>query len=399
MDLGEHALPLLEAGGHGTLDMRDGLEQSCDVYFYEIGAPRRHRRDRRDGAPLRARRAARASTCRASGRARADRAWKQATQGEPWQLGETLIVRHRPGLRAGDAAAARGHDGALANGGARVSRAWLRAVARPPRRGRGRADCRRSASRTRHLRLVRDGMWAVVNGARGTAARRAHSPRPASQMAGKTGTSQVRRISRAERATRRPQERGHALGGARPRAVRRLCAATRAALRRRRGGRARRQRQRRRAAPSRATSWPRRSSCDPARAGRRVARTAARRAGDAGLMAFAAAAARAASSCRCSTSSAASALAVRAAARADRGWSASSCCTPPAGGAPSPGRAPGAALRRRPRADAVARADRHPAVVCARLCRSMPASLLAARRGRVRRRASAWARSAGSTSA
>ena len=50
------------------------------------------------------------------------------------------------------------------------------------------------------LRFVREGMYQVVNGERGTA-RGARLPDPEIAMAGKTGTSQVRRISRAERAT------------------------------------------------------------------------------------------------------------------------------------------------------------------------------------------------------
>ena len=50
------------------------------------------------------------------------------------------------------------------------------------------------------LRLVKEGMHKVVNGERGTA-RSARLPNPEITMAGKTGTSQVRRISRTERLT------------------------------------------------------------------------------------------------------------------------------------------------------------------------------------------------------
>ena len=61
-------------------------------------------------------------------------------------------------------------------------------------------------------------------------------------MAGKTGTSQVRIITAAERAARRHLERAAALGAARPRALRRLRALRQAALRRRADRRARRRR-------------------------------------------------------------------------------------------------------------------------------------------------------------
>ncbi len=67
------------------------------------------------------------------------------------------------------------------------------------------------------LRFVRDGMLAVVNGERGTA-RSARLDLAGITMAGKTGTSQVRRISRAERLSgvrendEKPwEERDHAL--------------------------------------------------------------------------------------------------------------------------------------------------------------------------------------------
>ena len=47
---------------------------------------------------------------------------------------------------------------------------------------------------------IRAGLWGVVNGARGTA-RGSRIDDPSMQMAGKTGTSQVRNISAAERET------------------------------------------------------------------------------------------------------------------------------------------------------------------------------------------------------
>src|SRR3546814_17222555 len=36
MTLGNHRFHCWKRGGHGRLDMIDALEQSCDVYFYEI---------------------------------------------------------------------------------------------------------------------------------------------------------------------------------------------------------------------------------------------------------------------------------------------------------------------------------------------------------------------------
>ena len=50
----------------------------------------------------------------------------------------------------------------------------------------------------RALQLMRDGMWAVVNEGGGTAGR-ARLPDTPVQMAGKTGSTQVRSVSRAQR--------------------------------------------------------------------------------------------------------------------------------------------------------------------------------------------------------
>jgi penicillin-binding protein 2 len=50
----------------------------------------------------------------------------------------------------------------------------------------------------RDLRLIRDAMWAVVNEQGGTA-RTSRLPPGLGQMAGKTGTTQVRRVSREQR--------------------------------------------------------------------------------------------------------------------------------------------------------------------------------------------------------
>ena len=67
----------------------------------------------------------------------------------------------------------------------------------------------------------RAGMDAVSNSARGTA-RGARITREDWRMAGKTGTSQVRNITAAERARGVISQRPAAVGAARPRAVRGL---------------------------------------------------------------------------------------------------------------------------------------------------------------------------------
>ena len=145
-----------------------------------------------------------------------DRAWKQATRGVPWQLGETLIVGIGQGYMQATPLQLAVMTARLANGGRAVRPRLLRptpaaaSASEPePVPAVGVSDW--------SLRFVKQGMFEVVNGERGTA-RQAALPDPKVALAGKTGTSQVRRISRTERATgvrkneeKAWEERDHAL--------------------------------------------------------------------------------------------------------------------------------------------------------------------------------------------
>ena len=123
-----------------------------------------------------------------------DSAWKLAERGA-LAVGRDARGRHRPGLPAGHAATARGHD--------RADRQWQPSGSTVAGTAAGRRRWQRpvpAAGASEALRFVKEGMHKVVNGERGTA-RSARLPNPEITMAGKTGTSQVRRISRTERLT------------------------------------------------------------------------------------------------------------------------------------------------------------------------------------------------------
>jgi penicillin-binding protein 2 len=113
----------------------------------------------------------------------------------PWQTGETLVVGIGQGFLQATPLQLAVMTARIANG-AQAVRPWL---ARPPGSDEAGAPTSLGVSEW-SLRFVREGMYKVVNGERGTA-RGARLPNPEIAMAGKTGTSQVRRISRAERAT------------------------------------------------------------------------------------------------------------------------------------------------------------------------------------------------------
>jgi penicillin-binding protein 2 len=184
--------------GHGALRLHDGIKKSCDVYFYETA--------RRVGIDRIAAMARKLGFGSAVGidlpgeRAGTipDRERQLALTGVAWQPGETLIA----GIGQGSVTAT---PVQLATMVARLvtGRAVVPRLLRPegrlvPESHAGSSAFPDLGVNPRWLALVLDGMNAVVNEQGGTAyAARISDPTLA--MGGKSGTSQVRRISQAER--------------------------------------------------------------------------------------------------------------------------------------------------------------------------------------------------------
>jgi penicillin-binding protein 2 len=212
--LGDRVFHCWKRGGHGSMNMTEALEQSCDVYFYDIAL--------RTGINFIAKMARRFGLGSANGidlygerpGLIPDRDWKVATLDVPWQKGETLVAGIGQGYVLATPLQLAVMAARLANGDHAVSPRLYRpatddAAAMP--------DFPPLGVSPAALAVVTDGMNRVVNGVRGTA-RGARIDEPGLAMAGKTGTSQVRRISTSERASgvlknaERPwEERDHAL--------------------------------------------------------------------------------------------------------------------------------------------------------------------------------------------
>jgi penicillin-binding protein 2 len=184
-------------GGHGSLSMRDALSQSCDCYFYEaarrVGIERIALMGRKLGlgAPLGI------DLPHERGGLLPTREWKTARFGTSWSMGETVISGIGQGYVLSTPLQLAVMAARIANGGLgivprlaqdeRIADS-IRSVPRPEPLGLNPA----------HLKVVQEGMDGVVNGSHGTA-RGAAIHVEGFEMAGKSGTSQVRRISRAER--------------------------------------------------------------------------------------------------------------------------------------------------------------------------------------------------------
>jgi penicillin-binding protein 2 len=199
--LGDSRFHCWKKGGHGTLALHEAIKQSCDVYFYDVA--------QRTGVDKIA------SMCRRLGLGEKlgidlpgerpgivpSNEWKRKTMNQPWYPGETLVFGIGQGYVLTTPLQLAVMTARIANGG----RAVLPHLAMDDVRGseiqpRARPSFPPIGVPTAALETVKRGMFGVVNEPSGTAGR-SRIDDPKFMMAGKTGTSQVRRIGAAERAT------------------------------------------------------------------------------------------------------------------------------------------------------------------------------------------------------
>ena len=194
--------------GHGTLDMIGGIRHSCDCYFYDLA--------RRIGIDPIAEMAHRFGLGQVTGIDMPsekpglipDRAWKQATMGDIWHPGESLVAGIGQGFITTTPLQLAVLTARLASGGYAIKPKLHRDMVFA---GDGGAALREGGSGTvlkppfpslgvsaEHLAVVLEGMNQVSNAPNGTAYR-ARITIPGMELAGKTGTAQVRRITMTER--------------------------------------------------------------------------------------------------------------------------------------------------------------------------------------------------------
>ena len=185
--------------GHGTVDLRHAIEQSCDVYFYTVG--------NMVGVDKINKWATALGLGVKSGIDLPNEVmglvpstqWKREKMHEKWYAGETISVAIGQGAVSVTPVSMAVYIATLANGGTRVTPHLLKAIDDgsgwkaapvPPPQGTVAIDPEK-------LQAIRDGLWMVVNAA-GTGGRARIKDQ---DVAGKTGTSQV--ISNEGRAAAR----------------------------------------------------------------------------------------------------------------------------------------------------------------------------------------------------
>jgi penicillin-binding protein 2 len=175
-------------GGHGTVDLRRAIAQSCNVYFYTIGnmagIDRMHKWATQLGIGVK------------SGIDLPNEVegimpsteWKRRRTGEKWYAGETISVAIGQGQVSVTPVSMAVMMATLANGGTRVVPHLLKAI--DDGRGWKPAPAPHGTPVPMHpenVKAIRDGLWMVVNdGGTGGRARI-----PGYDVAGKTGTAQV----------------------------------------------------------------------------------------------------------------------------------------------------------------------------------------------------------------
>jgi len=178
-------------GGHGSIDLRHAIEQSCDVYFYTVGNMVGVDKINKwatllglgvkSGIDL---------PNEVQGLVPSTK-WKREVRHEKWYAGETISVGIGQGAVSVTPVSMAVYMATLANGGTRVTPHLLKAVddgsgsgwkavPPPPPQSKIEIDPQK-------LQAIRDGLWMVVNaaGTGGTARIAGHD------VSGKTGSAQV----------------------------------------------------------------------------------------------------------------------------------------------------------------------------------------------------------------
>jgi penicillin-binding protein 2 len=183
-------------GGHGTVNLKRSLSESCDVYYYEIaqkvGIDKIAEMGRKLGLGIRHDLPMSAITEGVM----PDKAWKLEKQKAEWVIGDTINASIGQGFVLTSPLQLAVMTARIA-GGSTVKPRIIKAV-------NGREvpveETEPLGVDGSILRSVQGGMFEVMNGPQGTA-RSARIADDAMRMAGKTGTAQVRNISTAERDT------------------------------------------------------------------------------------------------------------------------------------------------------------------------------------------------------
>lgn len=192
MPLGNHVFHCWKHAGHGKQNIVEAIKNSCDIYFYEVAMLLGIEKISDMAHILGLGKKTGITLDNEQKGLIPNKEWKEKRFGEKWQKGETVIAGIGQGYVQVTPLQLAVMTSRVANGGYEVSPSFTKLSLKE------KGKIKKLPISRKNLDIVKQGMFEVVNGERGTATAAAFNIKGA-KMSGKTGTTQVRRISMKER--------------------------------------------------------------------------------------------------------------------------------------------------------------------------------------------------------
>lgn len=196
MKLGSHTFNCWQKHGHGSMNLKQALAQSCDCYFYQLALDTGIDRIAAMGKRFGLGSITGLDMPGERGGLMPNQQWKRDRYKQSWTSGDSLNASIGQGYVLTTPLQLAVMTARMINGGIPIQPFLAQSAGKMnfhPNPVTERIDVD-----PRHLQLIKDGMDEVINGPRGTA-RGARPREEGFSMGGKTGTAQVRRISMEER--------------------------------------------------------------------------------------------------------------------------------------------------------------------------------------------------------
>tara|TARA_B100000674_G_scaffold488015_1_gene499418 strand:- start:346 stop:2220 length:1875 start_codon:yes stop_codon:yes gene_type:complete len=180
--------------GHGFVNLREGMKQSCDTFFYEVA--RRLGVDRLSDTAKKFGLGKKVFNDLFNNEKKGlvpNTEWKKNALGQNWVLGETIITGIGQGFIQTTPIQLCLMTAQIANGGYKI---YPKIVADDNNQQSDKFS--RLYKKSKNIKIVQDAMFSSTNEIRGTSYR-SRLEDPKYQFAGKTGTAQVKRITAEER--------------------------------------------------------------------------------------------------------------------------------------------------------------------------------------------------------
>ena len=176
-----------KTNGHGKMNITNAIKQSCDVFFYEISKQIGIDKIAKVALDFGLGKTFDISMPNQKKGIVPSKEWKRNEIGESWYPGETLISAIGQGFVLTNPLQLAVMTSIIASNGKMIEPTILKT---------NKSDFKTSSKYSREIKIIKEAMFKVVNENRGTAFK---SRLEDVKFAGKTGTSQVKRITLSER--------------------------------------------------------------------------------------------------------------------------------------------------------------------------------------------------------